>query len=194
MKFIISPGIINHPSLIEKFRDPATSWITYRYRDYIERAYFPESYVQINNSRDRLLTLNDLSYDPLKTTIIEQEIDFQLKPLFDNKIKLLLFSPNLIKYEVKNDQDALMVLSETPYSPGWKAKINDESVKIFNANHVNMAVIMPKGRNILEFKFYPNSYYNYRILEMLTAIFLYGILIYILYFKINNNRKLVIGE
>ena len=194
VKFIISPGIINHPSLIEKFRDPATSWITYRYRDYIERAYFPESYVQINNSRDRLLTLNDLSYDPLKTTIIEQEIDFQLKPLFDNKIKLLLFSPNLIKYEVKNDQDALMVLSETPYSPGWKAKINDESVKIFNANHVNMAVIMPKGRNILEFKFYPNSYYNYRILEMLTAIFLYGILIYILYFKINNNRKLVIGE
>ena len=67
-------------------------------------------------------------------------------------------------------------------------------VKIFNANHINMAVIMPKGKNILEFKFYPNSYYNYRILEMLTAIFLYGVLIYILYFKINNNRKLVIGE
>ena len=181
VKFVISPGILSHPQLIEEFRDPATNWIIYRYNNYLKRAYFPENYVQINTPRDRLQTLNDLSYDPLKTVIIEKELDFQLKPLFDNKTEMIAFSPNLIKYEVKNDQDAVLVLSETPYLPGWKAKINNEPVKILNANHVNMAVIMPKGENVLELSFHPKSFYNYRFLEMATAIFLYIILIWIIY-------------
>ncbi len=44
-----------------------------------------------------------------------------------------------------------------------------------------MAVIMPKGENVLELSFHPKSFYNYRFLEMATAIFLYIILIWIIY-------------
>jgi len=192
IKFIVSPGLLSHPQLIEEFRDPTTKWVTYRYNNYLKRAYFPESYVQINSARDRLKTLNDLSYDPLKTVIIEKKIDFQSKPLFQNKTKLLEFSPNLIRYELKNDQDAVLVLSETPYAPGWKAKINNEHSKIFNANHVNMAVIIPKGENILELNFHPKSFFNYRLLELVTAISLYIILIGIIYSRKRHKKTILV--
>ncbi len=194
VKFVISPGLISHPKLIEEFRDVNNNWITYRYDDFLQRAYFPESYVQVSAPRDRLKTLNDLSYDPSKTVIIEKEMDFQLRSQSDNNAKLITFSPNFVKYEVKNDQEGILVISETPYAPGWEAKINNKPAKIFNANHVNMAIRMPKGENILELNFHPKSFFNYRLLEALTATLLYAILIWILYSRYRKEKITLFGR
>ena len=139
-------------------------------------------------------TLNDLSYDPSKTVIIEKEMDFQLRSQSDNNAKLITFSPNFVKYEVKNDQEGILVISETPYAPGWEAKINNKPAKIFNANHVNMAIRMPKGENILELNFHPKSFFNYRLLEALTATLLYAILIWILYSRYRKEKITLFGR
>ena len=76
----------------------------------------------------------------------------------------------------------------------WEAKINNKPAKIFNANHVNMAIRMPKGENILELNFHPKSFFNYRLLEALTATLLYAILIWILYSRYRKEKITLFGS
>ena len=100
------------------------------------------------------------------------------------------FSPNSIEWDVNTDKNSLLVISENPYEPGWKATVNDNNVNIFAANHVNIALPIPEGKNTIKLTFHPDSFFFYKSLELFAALSIYFALCAIFYIHFRY-RKLI---
>ena len=181
---------INHSSLLLSFQDPNTGWFTYLYEDYLPRAYFIDSTELVLDPRKRLESINHEKFKPLTNALIEKDLNFIFQKPNNQFIKMSHFSPNSIEWDVTTDKNSLLVISENPYEPGWKATINDSQVNIFSANHVNIALPIPEGKNTIKLTFHPDSFYFYKSLEMFSALSIYFTLSIILYIYFRY-RKLV---
>ncbi len=70
-------------------------------------------------------------------------------------IKLTAYQANKISYKSNTSQAQLAVFSEMYYPHGWKAFVNGTETKIIQANYVLRALVLPKGKNEIVFKFEP---------------------------------------
>ncbi len=71
--------------------------------------------------------------------------------------KILEYSPDKIKIEANANSKSLLFLSDS-YDPGWEATVNSVSVPIFRADYTFRAVVVEKGKNIVEFDYNPKSF------------------------------------
>ena len=74
----------------------------------------------------------------------------------DGNIKIISYSPNLISLQAETEGGALLVLSEIFYEPGWKCKVDDQLVPIYQTNHILRSVYVPGGSHKVEF-YYDSS-------------------------------------
>jgi len=181
VKYVVSAAPVNHARLVPVFQDPKTGWQTFQFLDALPRGYFIGKEEYIPNAEDRLRRLNSAGFNPANTVILEAESIEPISKPEKSSVVLASFEPNKVDWEVSTDTQSLLVISETPYKPGWKAKIDGEEVEIFIANHVNMAVVVPEGDHKVEFNFHPDSFFFYSRIENITAIVLYGIIGFLLY-------------
>ena len=70
-------------------------------------------------------------------------------------IALTSYQPNEISYNSNTNKTQLAVFSEMYYPHGWKAFINGKESKIIQANYVLRALVVPKGKSEIIFKFEP---------------------------------------
>ncbi|MCY3998879.1 MAG: hypothetical protein OXC92_05485 [Flavobacteriaceae bacterium] len=70
-------------------------------------------------------------------------------------IELIEYRPNSLKYQSIASQDQLAIFSEMYYPKGWHLTINGESANLFNVNYILRGAFIPKGNNIIEFRFEP---------------------------------------
>ena len=190
VKYIISEAEINHSSLLLSFQDPNTGWFTYLYENYLPRAYFTDSTDVVLDPRKRLESINQIKFNPPTNALIEEDLNFIFQKPNNPFIKMSYFSPNSIEWDVNTDKNSLLVISENPYEPGWKATVNDNNVNIFAANHVNIALPIPKGKNTIKLTFHPDSFFFYKSLELFAALSIYFALCAIFYIHFRY-RKLI---
>lgn len=186
VKYVISETPVQHAQLNPVFRDSKTGWHLNQFTGSLPRAYFVGSTEIIPEPADRLRRLNSTGFNPAETAILESELSSVISIPEESSAEMVSFKPNQIEWDVTTDSQALLVLAETPYSPGWKAEIDGEPATLFNANHVNMAVVIPKGEHKVELIFHPDSYYFYSRIENMAALILYGLIIGILYRRRNE--------
>ena len=124
-----------------------------------------------------------------QTALVEDKI-------ISNKIKSTISS---IKYNYRIDKDedmeitiavnsnnqGFLVLKDT-YYPGWKAYINGEQTEIFKANFLFKGIYLPKGKNIVEFKYVPLSFY---LGLFISIISISSVFIIVVIRRIINNKK-----
>jgi len=89
----------------------------------------------------------------------------------DQKIELKTFS----------DANQILVLADT-YYPGWKAYVDNKETKIFPANIVQRAIIVPKGKHIITFLYDPDSFRWGSI----VSLFGYGLVLFLLFKPLFN--------
>ncbi|MFH0703017.1 MAG: hypothetical protein V2B14_05715 [bacterium] len=97
--------------------------------------------------------LDDLS----KTVILSgvfPDIDNKPKNNFKNKIDILDYKPHHIKLAVNTEQDGVLLFRDG-YHPSWKAKVDNISKNVIQANYNSKAVFISKGNHIVEFIFNP---------------------------------------
>jgi len=72
----------------------------------------------------------------------------------NGRIEINELSEQRIKLKVESPDECLLVLAQNDY-PGWRAKTNGKSVKIYTVKNVFPAVLVPKGEKIVEFYYEP---------------------------------------
>ena len=118
------------------------------------------SYVQfVENPDQEILALKGAN---LKDTAI---VDVRFKELIKNQtfgfdstasIKNTKCVPNRLEYEIKTNQEQMVVFSEVFYDKGgWRAYLNGKEVPHFRANYILRAMIVPAGNHKVEFVYTP---------------------------------------
>jgi len=62
-----------------------------------------------------------------------------------------------VRIEADTGSPAVLMLNDANY-PGWRAYVNGEPVPTLKANYLFRGVILPAGRNVVEFAYEPTSY------------------------------------
>jgi len=162
MRYIIVPG----PD-----RQPAVSFN----EDALGNAWFVSEMQWVENADQEIQALNDIY--PGQTAVIDKRFEdivtvTQLNPDSLDRIDLVSYQPNVLKYRSSTLAPQLALFSEIYYPHGWEVYINGEKAEHFRANYVLRALVVPAGDNEIEFRFRPRSYYTGKNIALVFSILL----------------------
>ena len=103
-------------------------------------------------------------------------------------IKLSLYKPNHLVYESSNANDGFAVFSEVYYKNGWNAYINNELLPHFRVNYLLRGLPIPKGKNIIEFKFEPQVIKTGSSIALASSICFILLLLGGIFYKFNTKK------
>lgn len=103
-------------------------------------------------------------------------------------IKLSSYKPNHLLYESSNANDGFAVFSEVYYKNGWNAYINNELLPHFRVNYLLRGLPIPKGKNIIEFKFEPQVIKTGSSIALVSSIGFILLLLGGIFYKFNTKK------
>ena len=127
------------------------------------------------NVLPRAFTVSHFRVSPSPESILQKIISPQFKPenevfleeepygivldsvLTISNINITKYEQQYVKLESETDGNSLLVFTDTQY-PGWKAFIDGEETKIYNADYLFRAIYLPEGCHTIEFRFNPLSF------------------------------------
>ncbi|MCK4562280.1 MAG: YfhO family protein, partial [Flavobacteriaceae bacterium] len=121
-------------------------------------AWFVEKVKFVNSANEEIKALDSLNTKLTAIVNIEfeteiQNFEFQKDTLA--KIALVNYKANALIYESNSTTNQLVVFSEMYYKNGWNAYVDGVLTPHFRTNYVLRAMIIPKGKHKIEFKFEP---------------------------------------
>ncbi|MDR0711928.1 MAG: YfhO family protein [Prevotellaceae bacterium] len=127
-------------------------------------AWFVEDFKIAENADAEIALLGEV--DLQKTAIVDKRFEQHLAayqpPQADGNatISMTKYKPNGVTYKSHSDADRLAVFSEIYYAHGWKAYVDGQPAPHFRTNWILRGMVAPAGEHTIEFKFYPDGYYN----------------------------------
>ena len=137
---------------------------------YISNEFGSENLGAFQHRDSSYLYLNDK-----KIEFLNQEKITKSK---ENEIKIIEIFPNKFKVETKTDQRQLLTLLQNNYK-GWKVKINGEYTTHMVSNNTFITVIIPKGKNAIDFQYEPKLIIFGFILSIGSTILFLTLFIYL---------------
>jgi hypothetical protein len=121
-------------------------------------AWYVESVKFVNTANEEIKALD--SINTKKVAIVNELFknefqNFKFHQDSTGGIQLTSYQANLIVYESNSSVDHMAVFSEMYYKNGWNAYIDGKLTTHFRANYVLRALMIPKGKHKIEFKFEP---------------------------------------
>jgi hypothetical protein len=89
----------------------------------------------------------------------------------EDLVEPIFHTPNVFGVQANSPQPGLLILNER-WSDDWHARVNSRSSKVLRANFTQPAVVLPAGRNYIEFEFKPTLFWNLLILQRATFLLL----------------------
>jgi len=127
----------------------------YQFKNAIPRVFFAKELKVIPELDDQLNSLRQQVFNPLKTTIVENEIGgLVYNP--DSKAIITNWSPDKIEIKVNTPTDQLLVLSEIYYPEGWKITSHPQW-KIHPVNTILRGIYVPAGEYEIRMEFVPDD-------------------------------------
>lgn len=154
-KYLLSQQSLSHPNLDSLYINPQLN--VYQNRTALPRVWYVGKTEVIPDKEARLLRLNDPTFSPVNTAIVEEPIENEIAPV-DGQPEITRYEPNYIDIQTNAPKQTLLVLSEIYYPAGWKAFIDDQRTEILKVNHILRGVILPSGEHTVHFKLEPRSY------------------------------------
>jgi uncharacterized membrane protein YfhO len=84
-------------------------------------------------------------------------------------VRFLSYEPNRVLLQAETSIDGLLVLTDTA-SPGWKARLDGQSTRVYVANHAFRAVVVPAGTHRVEFAYQPAAFWLGAAVSLLTLV------------------------
>ena len=183
VKYVLREQKENSPQLTLVHEDTDQKLYTYKFTKHLPRGFFVSDYRVITDEYERLTVINDSSFHPEKTALLEEELSETIETPDSSHVIVTGFSPNDVSLDVYTDKQSLLVISELFYPPGWKIYLNQNPVeKIYKTDHALQSISVPAGKHFIELKFEPETYFrmiNYArlsagvlYLTIITALFL----------------------
>ena len=144
-KYIIFPDDKNQPQVQLNEDANGNAW-------FVDRVKF------VDSANEEIKALDSLNTK--QTAIINVEFEKYLDGFNFQKdtaanIQLTKYQANNLTYESNSDVDQLTVFSEMYYEDGWNAYVDGKLTPHFRVDYVLRAMIIPKGKHKIEFKFEP---------------------------------------
>jgi len=130
------------------------------------------------------------TFDPATTALVDETKFKVSKTSFaaGGQAKLFEARGNLLKYNVENASDGLLVFSEIYYAEGWKATIDGKDAPIIRANYVLRAMEVPSGKHEIVFKFEPHSFFIGNKISLFSSILVLGLLGFTTFWSIKKKE------
>jgi hypothetical protein len=144
-KYIIFPDDKNQPQV--QLNDEANG-----------NAWFVNNVKFVDSANEEIKALDSLNTK--QTVIVNVEYKkylegFEFQKDASANIQLTRYQANDLTYESKSNVDQLAVFSEMYYEDDWNAYVDGKLTPHFRADYVLRAMIIPKGKHTIEFKFEP---------------------------------------
>ncbi len=116
-------------------------------------------YQTVSDDEKMLETLIDPSFLPQDTVIIDKSPAFNPNTKTHRTLKLKYQTVKQSHLTLKNTLPFPSILFfGDSFDPGWTATVNTKEVPIMRADYKFMAIELPAGESIVEFKFMPKTY------------------------------------
>ncbi|MEW6103069.1 MAG: YfhO family protein [bacterium] len=183
IRFIISRDPLSEKEIKLVYQD--RDMFLYENRNYLPRAFFVSDYKVVQNTLGYMLSPE---FDPKREVVLEEKPEKKVKSQkskVKSAVKIIKYEPNRVLIEVDSEMSGFLVLADT-YYPGWKAyvkkvksqksKVKSE-VRIYKANYCFRAVCVPKGKSLMEFRYFPRTFIIGLIGSLVSSITIAGFLI-----------------
>ncbi|MEW6095922.1 MAG: YfhO family protein [bacterium] len=181
VKYIISKFEIPYPylKLVYKEEKYGEEFRLYENMSYLPRAFFVPKTRVVKDRQEILNILTSRDFDPQKEVILEEEIPNSKSKISNLKsqIRIIDYQPNKVTINTSCYNDGFLFLSDT-YYPGWKAYIDGKPTKIYRANFLFRAIVLPQGSHHVKFVYIPLSFKIELLGTLITIISLLGFLIF----------------
>lgn len=148
----------------------------------LPRAFFVEEYQVIPDGKERLRFVNDPSFNPGRTAILEEALGETIAKPDSATIEITRYEPERIDMQVYTDRTALLVLSEVYYPKGWRAYLDDsQEIKIYKTNHLLRSLVIPAGQHKVKLVFHPSAYYAGVKISNISLYTIYLLILIILF-------------
>jgi hypothetical protein len=190
VKYVLLQQEVINENLELVHMDEANKLYTYRFKNYLPHGYFINNYLIVPDEFERIGLINTPEFDPGITAILEEQPPVSITTPDSASSELVDYTPNLVKFDVFTTNEALFVISDIYYPPGWKLYIDQhKSDKIYKTNHAVQSVIVPEGNHTVELRFEPDSYYHNVKIAYASVSILY--LMIIISFILSNKEKIL---
>jgi hypothetical protein len=136
-----------------------TPWQIYENKEALPRIFITGSY-RVESQPQKIINLIlSQDFDLEKELILEEALpaDFILDREVEVKISELDYQPNRVKLRLNSSGNGLLFVSDN-YYPGWQAKVDGVSAKIYRADYSFRAVPVSAGEHLVEFVYQPKSF------------------------------------
>ncbi len=125
-------------------------------------AWFVSGILWVENADEEIASL--ASINNKDQTVVDKRFEdlLTITPMEKDSsasIGLLSYAPNKLIYKSVSTVPQVAVFSEIYYPKGWNVYIDGEKSSYFRANYVLRAMVVPKGKHEIEFRFQPKSYF-----------------------------------
>ena len=135
----------------------------YKNQESFPRAFLVSDYKVVPKNRQ---ITSFYTEDLRKTVIVSEKLPGVFGP--NGTAEIVAYFPNEIKIKTESTSQNILFLSDT-YYPGWKAYVNNEETKIYQADYAFRAVIVPSGLNEVRFRYQPDSF-KYGLIISLAGV------------------------
>ena len=188
VKYVISQGIVDNEYLTLVHSDKDRNLYTYFFKEYLPRAFFVGKYLIVEDEYKRLKSINSKDFNPAAEAILEEKLTRDIAAPDSSYTQLTSFSPNKVTFDVFTDKQALLVISEVFYPPGWKLFADGQRIeKIYRTDHAIQSAVIPAGKHKIELRFEPDSYFRAKNMAMASVGILYLIIVGSLIFRFRRS-------
>ena len=92
-------------------------------------------------------------------------------PMPEDLVEPIFRTPNIISVQAYSTKPGLLILNER-WSNDWHATVNSRAAQVWRANFTQPAVVLPAGRNYVEFEYKPMLFWKLLILQRATFLLL----------------------
>ena len=92
-------------------------------------------------------------------------------PVPNDLVEPIFNTPNVFAVLANSPQTGLLILNER-WSEDWHARVNSRPAQVLRANFAQPAVVLPAGRNYVEFEYKPMLFWDLLILQRVTFLLL----------------------
>lgn len=132
-------------------------WRIYQRKAVLPRVALFDKY-QIQTDDPKIISqLYDLNFDFQKELILEEKPSISPAIATKKSTQVVSYQPNIIEIEEEADAPQLLWLSDN-ISPGWRATVDGQEVKILRANFSFRAISVPAGKHKIIFTYDPPAF------------------------------------
>ena len=129
----------------------------------VPRAYMAEEAKFLPHGQETLLEIISNEFETLRQVVLQDSSQadgttIRLGPDPARRATLLLRKPNRVEVETSSTKPSFLVLTDS-YYPGWKATVDGQPARIYQANQIFRAVRLPAGKHRVVFRFVPLPVY-----------------------------------